>query len=70
MTDNNTVNIEQDFLENIQSKNINVQIYLGSGVKMIGAIKNFDDCTITLSHPTYGVQLVYKHAISTISPSR
>lgn len=65
---NDTENVENEFLNAIKSQKQNVQIYLIGGIKMIGAVKSFDDYTILLSTSTYGLQLLYKHSITTISP--
>lgn len=66
MTVNDTKDIENTFLEKVKGKG--VQVYLGNGIKLIGTVTSFDDYTILLSAPTYGVQLIYKHSITTISP--
>jgi len=59
---------EQSFLEIMKSENQNVQVFLMGGIKLVGAIKSFDDYTVALSTKEYGVQIVYKHSITTISP--
>lgn len=59
---------EQSFLDIMKSKNQRVQIYLMGGIKLIGEIKSFDDYTVAITTKEYGVQIVYKHSITTISP--
>lgn len=59
---------EQYFLDAMKSNQRVVQIYLTSGIKMVGNILESDDYTILMSSKNTEPQLVYKHVISTISP--
>ncbi len=59
--------IEQLFLNNLLNKKQVVQIYLATGIKMVGTILGSDEFTILLSTKTFGLQMFYKHAITTIS---
>lgn len=43
------------------------QIYLISGACLKGKIVDYDDHAILIETPAFGVQLIYKHAISTIT---
>lgn len=65
--EHNAGHVEQIFLENLKSKQQVVQIYLIGGIKMIGTIKSYDDFTILISARSFGMQMLYKHAITTIS---
>jgi len=58
---------EQIYLEDLQNKQQTVQIYLGSGIKLVGHIVGFDDFTILLSGKGHGSQMLYKHAITSMS---
>ena len=59
--------VEQVFLDGLQSRGKLVQIYLVSGIKMVGTILGTDDFTILISTRSFGMQMLYKHAITTIS---
>lgn len=58
---------EQIFLDSLQSKRQIVQIYLATGLKMVGTLLGSDEFTILLSTKSFGRQMFYKHAITTIS---
>jgi host factor-I protein len=44
-----------------------VSVFLVNGIRLVGCVELFDQHTVLLSSAT-GVQLVYKHAISTVQP--
>jgi host factor-I protein len=52
-----------------EKKPINVSVYLVNGIKLQGMIEAFDQFSIVLNNNGIN-QMVYKHAISTIVPSR
>ncbi len=60
--------IQDVFLNALREERIPVSIFLKNGIKLQGVIANFDSFIITLKNVTE--QAVYKHAISTIMPSR
>lgn len=62
-------NLQDNFLNNIRKENISVVIYLTNGGQLRGNIKAFDNFTILLESGGK-LQLVYKHAVATISPIR
>ena len=72
MLDNSLENIsklnESDFIDNLINEAKLVTIFLVSGIKLEGIITSFDLSTITLRGSNNNIQLVYKHAISTILP--
>ena len=62
-------NLQDIFLNNARKNKIEVVIYLTNGFKLKGFVKGFDSFTVVLDQE--GEQmLVYKHAITTVSPSR
>ena len=66
---NKPINIQDNFLNQLRKEGIQVTVYLTNGFQIRGYIKAFDNFTIILE--TDGrQQMVYKHAISTFSPSR
>ena len=67
---NKAVNNLQDiFLNNARKDKIHVSIFLVNGVQLKGTVKGFDSFTVVLDSDGKQ-QLVYKHAISTISPAK
>ena len=61
-------NLQEPFLNALRRDQIPVALYLINGIKLQGTIASFDQFSILL-HNTSD-QLVYKHAISTIAPTR
>ncbi|MCL6478485.1 MAG: RNA chaperone Hfq [Peptococcaceae bacterium] len=63
------INLQDAFLNQVRKENIPVTIFLVNGFQLKGMVKGFDNFTVILE--SEGKQMmVYKHAISTISPSR
>lgn len=61
------INLQDVFLNQVRKEHVGVTIYLTNGFQLKGIVKGFDNFTVVLE--TDGKQqLVYKHAISTISP--
>jgi host factor-I protein len=60
--------LQEPFLNALRRDKVPVSVYLISGIKLQGTIESFDQFVILLRNSTN--QLVYKHAISTIVPSR
>jgi len=63
------LNQQDSFLNQIRKENIPVIIYLANGFQLRGAVRGFDNFTVILENDGKQ-QLVYKHAISTITPIR
>lgn len=63
-----TTQLQDPFLNGLRKKGEPVAIFLVNGIKLVGMIDSFDQFSVLLrNNDTH--QLVYKHAISTISPS-
>ncbi|HBC94911.1 MAG TPA: RNA chaperone Hfq [Pelotomaculum sp.] len=61
------INLQDAFLNQVRKENIPVTIFLVNGFQLKGMVRGFDNFTVILESD--GKQLmVYKHAISTISP--
>ena len=59
-------NLQNDFFNAARKDKSNVTVFLSNGKKLVGRIKSFDKFTVLLeSH--YGQQIIFKHAISTVS---
>lgn len=64
-----TNNLQDIFLNGARKNKISVIIYLTNGFQLKGFVKGFDNFTVVLD--SEGKQmLVYKHAITTITPSK
>ena len=67
---NKSINNLQDiFLNNARKERSPVTIFLVNGVQLKGIVKGFDSFTVVLDSDGKQ-QLVYKHAISTVSPAK
>ena len=60
--------LQDPFLNALRKDRIPVAIYLVNGIKLQGQVESFDQFVILLRNAVN--QLVYKHAISTIVPTR
>jgi host factor-I protein len=65
-----SINLQEMFLNQVRKEGISVTIYLTGGVQIKGLVRGFDAFTILLDSPGKPTQLVYKHAVSAIIPSR
>ena len=61
-------NLQDNFLNSVRKSKNPVTLFLVNGVKLQGVITWFDSFSVLLRREGT-VQLVYKHAISTIMPS-
>lgn len=63
------LNLQDVFLNQARKEKIPVTIYITNGFQFKGLVRGFDNYTVILD--TDGKQnLIYKHAISTITPLR
>ena len=62
-------NIQDGFLNLARREKVTVTIYLVNGAKLLGRIKSFDKFSLILEAGAQE-QLIFKHAISTISQAR
>ena len=60
--------LQEPFLNALRKEKIPVSIFLVNGIKLQGQIDSFDQYVIILKNTVN--QMVYKHAISTIVPSK
>ncbi len=63
------INLQDGFLNQVRKENILVTVYLVNGFQLKGMVKGFDNFTVILENEGRQM-LVYKHALSTITPSR
>ena len=60
--------LQDPFLNALRKEQVPVSIYLINGIKLQGTVDSFDQFVIVLKSSVN--QMVYKHAISTVVPSR
>ena len=60
--------LQDPFLNALRRERVTVAVYLVNGIKLQGTIESFDQFVVLLRNQVS--QMVYKHAISTIVPSR
>ncbi len=64
------VNLQDQFLNNLRKEHTTVSMFLVNGIKLVGRIESFDQYMVLLRGHDAALQAVFKHAISTVSPSR
>lgn len=60
--------LQDPFLNVLRREKVPVSIFLVNGIKLQGQVESFDQFVVLLKNSVS--QMVYKHAISTIVPSR
>ncbi len=60
--------LQDSFLDALKRENVPVSVFLVNGIKLHGMVDDFDQDVIMLKSAI--TQMVYKHAISTVVPSR
>jgi len=60
--------LQEPFLNLLRKERVPVAIYLVNGIKLQGQIDSFDQFVVLLKNSVN--QMIYKHAISTVVPSR
>ena len=60
--------LQEPFLNALRKEKIPVSIFLVNGIKLQGQIDSFDQFVVLLKNSVN--QMIYKHAISTVVPSR
>ena len=68
MTQQKGAALQDPFLNILRKERIPVSIYLVNGIKLQGQVESFDPFVVLLRNTVS--QMIYKHAISTIVPSR
>lgn len=69
MSNDKKQNLQDVFLNSVRKSKTPLTIFLVNGVKLQGVVTWFDNFCVLLRREGQ-VQLVYKHAISTIMPSQ
>ena len=63
-------NLQDQFLNTLRREHVHCSVFLVNGIKLVGKIESFDQYMVLLRGNDQSVQAIFKHAISTISPSR
>jgi host factor-I protein len=63
------LNIQNDFFNHARKEKLRLTVFLNNGKKLTGRIKSFDKFTLILDGEN-GEQMIFKHAISTVSTSK
>lgn len=64
-----SMNLQDMFLNMARKDSVDITIFLVNGYQLKGTVKGFDNYTIILESEGKQ-QLIYKHAVSTIVPSK
>jgi host factor-I protein len=70
MSDTERYNLQDQFLNTLRREHVPVAVFLVNGIKLVGKIESFDQYMVLLKSHDHAVQAIFKHAISTVSPSR
>ncbi len=63
------INIQDNFLNQARKENVMVVVHLVNGFQLKGMVRGFDNFTVIIE--SMGKQqMIYKHAISTITPTK
>jgi len=60
--------LQNDFLDGLKKDESPVSVFLVNGIKLHGVISDYDDHVIMLKGAI--VQMIFKHAVSTVVPGR
>ena len=63
------INLQDVFLNQVRKEKLAVTVYMTNGFQLKGVVKGFDNFTVVLDSGGKQ-QLIYKHAISTVSPEK
>ncbi|MCP3979515.1 MAG: RNA chaperone Hfq [bacterium] len=66
--ENESQNLQNQFFNAARKGGAPITVFLSNGKKLIGKLKSFDKFTLLLENH-HGEMMVFKHAVSTVSPS-
>lgn len=64
------LNLQDAFLAALKKEGQIVLIYLAKGVQLKGHVKGYDNFTVFLEDTEGRLHMIYKHSITTVTPSR
>lgn len=65
-----SINLQDMFLNQVRKEGVGVTVYLTNSVQLRGYVRGFDAFTLLLDAPNKPTQMIYKHAIASIVPTR
>ena len=65
-----SINLQVSFLNQVRKEGVGVTVYLTNSVQLRGFVRGFDAFTLLLDAPNKPTQMIYKHAIASIVPTR
>ena len=68
-TKNKSINLQEVFLNSSRKEKMPITVFLTNGVQLKGVVKGFDTYVVILECDGKA-NMIYKHAISTIIPSK
>ena len=68
MAAQSTSALQDAFLKHLRDNQLEVMMFLVNGIRLLGRIERFDNYTVQLMRGSNS-QVVFKHAISAISPA-
>ena len=69
MDSDNALNVQNGFFNQVRKDHTHVTILLSNGQRISGTVKSFDKFTLLLD-TRHGEQMIFKHAIATVSVLR
>jgi len=66
--DEDSGNLQNELFNSVRRDRTPVAVFLSNGKRLVGRVKGFDRFTILLEGQ-HGEHMVFKHAISTVSPA-
>lgn len=66
---NSSLNLQDLFLNTLRKEKTEVTVYLTNGYQIKGFVRGYDSFVVMLESEGKQ-QMIYKHAISTVAPSR
>ncbi len=67
---NKIANLQDLILNTLRKDKTDVTVFLTNGFQIKGTVKGYDNFVIILETAEGKQQMVYKHAVSTVAPSR
>ncbi|MBM4181387.1 MAG: RNA chaperone Hfq [Betaproteobacteria bacterium] len=64
------LNLQDQFLNTLRKEHVHCSVFLVNGIKLVGRIESFDQYMVLLRGNDQAVQAIFKHAISTVSPTK
>ncbi|MCF0135705.1 MAG: RNA chaperone Hfq [Lachnospiraceae bacterium] len=66
---NKQINLQDVFLNTLRKEHVEVTVFLTNGYQIKGVIRGYDNFVIMMESDG-NQQVIYKHAVSTIRPSK